>query len=115
MCLVPAPCRVPGVPLLPMHRIGVGLAGLGAGGHPRERVSSLCSFPFLPQECSPEVTELFRESCFTGVFGGDVNPVCDQLCSAKRAPGAEAWFPLLCVQSPPASSPFLGYFHLGAV
>ncbi|XP_045056909.2 tectonic-2 isoform X2 [Desmodus rotundus] len=67
------------------------------------------------QECSPEVTELFRESCFTGVFGGDVNPVFDQLCSAKRAPGAEAWFPLLCVQSPPASSPFLGYFHLGAV
>ncbi|XP_035870533.1 tectonic-2 isoform X1 [Phyllostomus discolor] len=67
------------------------------------------------QECSPEVTELFRGSCFTGVFGGDVNPLFDQLCSAERAPGAADWFPLLCVQSPAASSPFLGYFHLGAV
>ncbi|KAM5312693.1 tectonic-2 [Glossophaga mutica] len=67
------------------------------------------------QECSPEVTELFRESCFTGVFGGDVNPLFDQLCSAERVPGAADWFPLLCVQSPSASSPFLGYFHLGAV
>ncbi|XP_035870535.1 tectonic-2 isoform X3 [Phyllostomus discolor] len=66
-------------------------------------------------ECSPEVTELFRGSCFTGVFGGDVNPLFDQLCSAERAPGAADWFPLLCVQSPAASSPFLGYFHLGAV
>ncbi|XP_036907812.1 tectonic-2 isoform X1 [Sturnira hondurensis] len=67
------------------------------------------------QECSPEVTALFRESCFTGVFGGDVNPLFDQLCSAERAPGASDWFSLLCVQSPVASSPFLGYFHLGAV
>lgn len=71
------------------------------------------------QECSPEVTELFRDSCFTGVFGGDVNPLFDQLCAAERAAGrasgAADWFPLLCVQSPAASSPFLGYFHLGAV
>ncbi|XP_008155490.2 tectonic-2 [Eptesicus fuscus] len=67
------------------------------------------------QECSPDVTQLFREACFAGVFGGDVSPPFDQLCSVRRAPGAPGWFPFLCVQSPPANSPFLGYFHHGAV
>ncbi|XP_077604111.1 tectonic-2 isoform X1 [Crocuta crocuta] len=67
------------------------------------------------QECSPDLTGLFREACFTGVFGGDVNPPFDQLCSAQRVPGAPGWFPLLCVQSSLANSPFLGYFYHGSV
>ncbi|XP_043413314.1 tectonic-2 isoform X7 [Prionailurus bengalensis] len=67
------------------------------------------------QECSSDLTGLFREACFTGVFGGDVNPLFDQLCSAQGAPEAPGWFPFLCVQSPLANSPFLGYFHHGSV
>ncbi|XP_036163302.1 tectonic-2 isoform X1 [Myotis myotis] len=67
------------------------------------------------QECSSNVTALFRESCLTGVFGGDVSPPFDQLCSTQRPPGAPGWFPFLCVQSSLANSPFLGYFHHGAV
>uniref|UniRef100_F6YPX9 Tectonic family member 2 n=1 Tax=Equus caballus TaxID=9796 RepID=F6YPX9_HORSE len=66
------------------------------------------------QECSSTLTELFREACFTGVFGGDVNPAFDRLCSAPPAPGVPDWSPLLCVQSPLANSPFLGYFHRGS-
>ncbi|XP_037673219.1 tectonic-2 isoform X2 [Choloepus didactylus] len=67
------------------------------------------------QECSPDLTELFRQSCFTGVFGGDVEPASDQLCSVPAPRGAPDWFPLLCVQSPRATAPFLGLFHRGAV
>uniref|UniRef100_A0A667GWR6 Tectonic family member 2 n=1 Tax=Lynx canadensis TaxID=61383 RepID=A0A667GWR6_LYNCA len=67
------------------------------------------------QECSSNLTGLFREACFTGVFGGDVNPLFDQLCSAQGAPEAPGWFPFLCVQSPLANSPFLGYFYHGSV
>ncbi|XP_070372005.1 tectonic-2 isoform X2 [Equus asinus] len=66
------------------------------------------------QECSSTLTDLFREACFTGVFGGDVNPAFDRLCSAPPAPGVPDWSPLLCVQSPLANSPFLGYFHRGS-
>ncbi|XP_004430123.1 PREDICTED: tectonic-2 isoform X1 [Ceratotherium simum simum] len=67
------------------------------------------------QECSSNLTELFRESCFTGVFGGDVNPLFDQLCSAHMAHRVPDWFPFLCVQSSLANSPFLGYFYHGSV
>ncbi|XP_027627968.1 tectonic-2 [Tupaia chinensis] len=67
------------------------------------------------QECSPDLTDLFRGSCYTGAFGGDVNPVFDQLCSAGMPHHAPAWFPLLCVQSSLANTPFLGYFYHGAV
>lgn len=67
------------------------------------------------QECSPEVTQLFRGACFAGVFGGDVSPPFDQLCSEQRAAGGLGWSPFLCVQSSPANAPFLGYFHRGAV
>ncbi|XP_045315633.1 tectonic-2 isoform X7 [Leopardus geoffroyi] len=67
------------------------------------------------QECSSDLMGLFREACFTGVFGGDVNPLFDQLCSAQGAPEAPGWFPFLCVQSPLANSPFLGYFYHGSV
>ncbi|XP_060026598.1 tectonic-2 isoform X1 [Lagenorhynchus albirostris] len=65
------------------------------------------------QECSSDLTELFRESCFPGVFGGDVNPPFDQLCSVQTARGVPDWFPFLCVQL--ANSPFLGYFYHGSV
>ncbi|VFV23648.1 v-type proton atpase 116 kda subunit a [Lynx pardinus] len=73
------------------------------------------SFTFPSKECSSNLTGLFREACFTGVFGGDVNPLFDQLCSAQGAPEAPGWFPFLCVQSPLANSPFLGYFYHGSV
>ncbi|XP_006910037.1 tectonic-2 [Pteropus alecto] len=67
------------------------------------------------QECSSDLRGLFRESCFTGVFGGDVNPPFDQLCSVRKARRVPAWFPFLCVQSPLANSPFLGHFYHGAL
>ncbi|XP_071065859.1 tectonic-2 isoform X2 [Dasypus novemcinctus] len=66
------------------------------------------------QECSSNLTELFRQSCFTGVFGGDVNPPFDQLCSAETAHLAPQWFPFLCVCSSLANTPFLGYFYHGS-
>ncbi|XP_006894752.1 PREDICTED: tectonic-2 [Elephantulus edwardii] len=66
------------------------------------------------QECSPNTTELFRQSCFPGVFGGDVNPPFDQLCSTLQTVRRPDWFPFLCVQSPLENSPFLGYFYHGA-
>ncbi|XP_058512791.1 tectonic-2 isoform X2 [Ochotona princeps] len=66
-------------------------------------------------ECSSEVRELFERSCFGGVFGGHVSPPWDQLCSAGPEPQAPDWFPLLCVQSSLANSPFLGYFYHGSV
>uniref|UniRef100_A0A8C3WYM2 Tectonic family member 2 n=1 Tax=Catagonus wagneri TaxID=51154 RepID=A0A8C3WYM2_9CETA len=65
------------------------------------------------QECSSNLTALFRESCFPGIFGGDVNPPFDQLCSVQKARGGPDWFPFLCVQL--ANSPFLGYFYHGSV
>nr|XP_058896643.1 tectonic-2 isoform X3 [Kogia breviceps] len=65
------------------------------------------------QECSSDLTALFRESCLPGVFGGDVNPPFDQLCSVQAARGVPDWFPFLCVQL--ANSPFLGYFYHGSV
>ncbi|XP_075852580.1 tectonic-2 isoform X2 [Microcebus murinus] len=67
------------------------------------------------QECSSELTGLFRQSCFPGVFGGDVNPPFDQLCSTGRTHRVPEWFPLLCVQSSLANTPFLGYFYHGSV
>ncbi|XP_006865539.1 PREDICTED: tectonic-2 [Chrysochloris asiatica] len=67
------------------------------------------------QECSSDATELFTQSCFTGVFGGDVNPPFDQLCSAQTTHDVPDWFPFLCVQSPLTNSPFLGYFYHGAI
>ncbi|XP_049625234.1 tectonic-2 [Suncus etruscus] len=67
------------------------------------------------QECSEELKGLFRDSCFTGVFGGNVTPPSDQLCSVEPALPGPDWFPLLCVQSPPENSPFLGYFFHGTL
>ncbi|XP_015669126.1 tectonic-2 [Protobothrops mucrosquamatus] len=66
------------------------------------------------QDCTPEMKQLFESSCFEGVFGGDVNPPFDQLCSVKSRNLAPDWFPFLCVQSSVNNSPFLGYFYDGS-
>ncbi|XP_075834830.1 tectonic-2 isoform X1 [Microtus pennsylvanicus] len=67
------------------------------------------------RDCQPEVKELFQQSCFSGVFGGDVNPPSDQRCAVGTTHETPDWFPFLCVQSPPSTSPFLGYFYHGAI
>ncbi|XP_057620459.1 tectonic-2 isoform X3 [Chionomys nivalis] len=67
------------------------------------------------QDCQPEVKELFQQSCFSGVFGGDVNPPFDHRCAVGTTHETPDWFPFLCVQSPPSTSPFLGYFYHGAI
>uniref|UniRef100_A0A8D2LBM2 Tectonic family member 2 n=1 Tax=Varanus komodoensis TaxID=61221 RepID=A0A8D2LBM2_VARKO len=66
-------------------------------------------------ECSSEMKQLFSGSCFRGVFGGDVNPPFDQMCSAHPGSSAPDWFPFLCVQSSLDNTPFLGYFYQGAL
>ncbi|KAM4648918.1 tectonic-2 isoform 2-T2 [Amazona ochrocephala] len=66
-------------------------------------------------ECSPDLKQLFNESCFTGVFGGDVNPPFDQLCSSQSMEYIPDWFPFLCVQSSLNNTPFLGYFYHGSI
>ncbi|XP_073532276.1 tectonic-2 isoform X1 [Phyllobates terribilis] len=65
------------------------------------------------QECSVSMKELFNGSCYSGVFGGNVSPPFDQLCSVQEKNYAPDWFPFLCVQSPTDNSPFLGYFYQG--
>lgn len=67
------------------------------------------------QDCQPEVKELFQQSCFSGVFGGDVNPPFDQRCAVGTTHETPDWFSFLCVQSPPSTSPFLGYFYHGTI
>ncbi|XP_072206757.1 tectonic-2 isoform X2 [Excalfactoria chinensis] len=66
-------------------------------------------------ECTPDLKQLFNGSCFTGVFGGDVNPPFDQLCSTWTTEYTPDWFPLLCIQSSLSNTPFLGYFYDGSV
>ncbi|RMC05735.1 hypothetical protein DUI87_17278 [Hirundo rustica rustica] len=65
-------------------------------------------------ECTPDLQQLFSGSCFTGVFGGDVNPPYDQLCSSQSMEYTPEWFPFLCVQSSLDNTPFLGYFYHGS-
>ncbi|KFP74525.1 Tectonic-2, partial [Apaloderma vittatum] len=65
-------------------------------------------------ECTPDLKQLFSESCFAGVFGGDVNPPFDQLCSSRSMEYTPEWFPYLCVQSSLNNTPFLGYFYHGS-
>ncbi|XP_019394445.1 PREDICTED: tectonic-2 isoform X1 [Crocodylus porosus] len=67
------------------------------------------------EECSSNLKQLFNGSCFTGVFGGNVNPPFDQLCSVQAVHNVPDWFPFLCVQSSLDSTPFLGYFYHGSV
>uniref|UniRef100_A0A8C2U9P7 Tectonic family member 2 n=1 Tax=Coturnix japonica TaxID=93934 RepID=A0A8C2U9P7_COTJA len=66
-------------------------------------------------ECTPDLKQLFNGSCFTGVFGGDVNPPFDQLCSTQTTEYTPDWFPFLCIQSSLSNTPFLGYFYDGSV
>ncbi|XP_054029271.1 tectonic-2 [Dryobates pubescens] len=66
-------------------------------------------------ECTPDLKQLFNESCFTGVFGGDVNPPFDQLCSSHSMEYTPDWFPFLCVQSSLNNTPFLGLFYHGSI
>ncbi|KAM4051339.1 tectonic-2 isoform 2-T2 [Anomaloglossus baeobatrachus] len=65
------------------------------------------------QDCSKSMKDLFQGSCYSGVFGGNVSPPFDQLCSVQEKTYAPDWFPFLCVQSPMDNSPFLGYFYQG--
>ncbi|XP_005403078.1 PREDICTED: tectonic-2 isoform X2 [Chinchilla lanigera] len=67
------------------------------------------------QDCSGAARQLFRGACFPGVFGGEVSPPFDQLCTAGTEGHVPDWFPLLCVQSSLANSPFLGHFYHGAI
>ncbi|XP_063313087.1 tectonic-2 isoform X2 [Pelobates fuscus] len=66
------------------------------------------------QECTSSLRELFNGFCYTGVFGGNVTPPFDQLCSVEQIKRAPDWFPFLCVQSSIDNSPFLGYFFQGS-
>ncbi|XP_029427149.1 tectonic-2 isoform X2 [Rhinatrema bivittatum] len=66
------------------------------------------------QECTSEEKQLFSGLCYTGVFGGNVTPPFDQLCSVQAMNNAPDWFPFLCVQSPLNNTPFLGLFYQGA-
>ncbi|NXL90816.1 TECT2 protein, partial [Alectura lathami] len=66
-------------------------------------------------DCTPNVKQLFNGSCFPGVFGGDVNPPFDQLCSTQTTEYTPDWFPFLCVQSSLNNTPFLGYFYHGSI
>ncbi|NXS52180.1 TECT2 protein, partial [Brachypteracias leptosomus] len=66
-------------------------------------------------ECTADLKQLFNASCFTGVFGGDVNPPFDQLCSSQSLEYTPFWFPFLCVQSSLNNTPFLGYFYHGSI
>ncbi|XP_056390252.1 tectonic-2 [Hyla sarda] len=65
------------------------------------------------QECSTSMKELFNGYCYSGVFGGNVSPPFDQLCSVQEKNRAPDWFPFLCVQSSMDNSPFLGNFYQG--
>ncbi|XP_068100229.1 tectonic-2 [Hyperolius riggenbachi] len=65
------------------------------------------------QECNSSTKALFNGSCYSGVFGGNVSPPFDQLCSVQEKNHAPDWFPFLCVQSSVDNSPFLGYFYQG--
>ncbi|XP_018412418.1 PREDICTED: tectonic-2 [Nanorana parkeri] len=65
------------------------------------------------QECNSSMKALFNGSCYSGIFGGNVSPPFDQLCSVQEKNHAPDWFPFLCVQSSMDNSPFLGYFYQG--
>ncbi|XP_069475794.1 tectonic-2 [Ambystoma mexicanum] len=66
------------------------------------------------QECTTNLTQLFNGSCYSGVFGGNITPAFDQLCSVQSQNNAPDWFPFLCVYSSMDNSPFLGYFFQGS-
>ncbi|XP_074061522.1 tectonic-2 isoform X2 [Macrotis lagotis] len=67
------------------------------------------------KECTPLMMDLFREDCYPGVFGGNVNPPYHHLCSTPVTEETPDWFPFLCIHSPLDNSPFLGHFFDGSV
>ncbi|XP_036597678.1 tectonic-2 [Trichosurus vulpecula] len=67
------------------------------------------------KECTPPLLDLFKGHCFTGVFGGNVNPPFEHLCSNPVTEQSSDWFPFLCVQSSLDNTPFLGYFFHGLI
>lgn len=77
--------------------------------------SRLSHVTSAPQDCSVDARRLFQGACLPGVFGGEVSPPFDQLCTAQTESPRPDWFPLLCVQSSLDNSPFLGLFYHGAV
>ncbi|XP_053135825.1 tectonic-2 isoform X2 [Hemicordylus capensis] len=84
------------------------------GSCPCNLISGACDIRCCcDPECTSEMKQLFNRSCFKGVFGGDVNPTFDQLCSAQTGNNIPDWFPFLCVQSSLNNTPFLGYFYHG--
>lgn len=92
--------------------------GLGCGLRAQHHSGSLCALVTLSpvfQDCQPELRELFERFCFSGVFGGHVSPPSDHRCTAHTTHQTPDWFPFLCVQSPPSTSPFLGHFYHGAM
>ncbi|XP_041423351.1 tectonic-2 isoform X2 [Xenopus laevis] len=65
-------------------------------------------------DCNSNMTALFNGFCYTGIFGGNVTPPFDQLCSVQTINRSPDWYPFLCVQSSLNNSPFLGYFYQGS-
>ncbi|KAE8635028.1 hypothetical protein XENTR_v10002492 [Xenopus tropicalis] len=66
-------------------------------------------------DCNSNMTGLFNGFCYTGIFGGNVTPPFDQLCSVQTINRSPDWYPFLCVQSSLNNSPFLGYFYQGSI
>uniref|UniRef100_F6TA74 Uncharacterized protein n=1 Tax=Monodelphis domestica TaxID=13616 RepID=F6TA74_MONDO len=86
------------------------------GPCPCDLVSGACDVRCCcDQECRPNLIELFKDHCHTGVFGGQTNPPFDQLCSNSETNERPDWFPFLCVQSSLENSPFLGLFFDGSI
>nr|XP_020825918.1 tectonic-2 isoform X1 [Phascolarctos cinereus] len=84
------------------------------GPCPCDLVAGMCDVRCCcDKECMPHLIELFKEDCFTGVFGGNVNPPFSHLCSNPAREEVSDWFPFLCVQSSLDNTPFLGYFYHG--
>lgn len=83
------------------------------GAVPSITVGACVLFLSVFQDCQPEVKELFKGSCFSGVFGGHVSPLSHHRCKVGTTHQTPDWFPFLCVQSPPSTSPFLGHFYHG--
>ncbi|XP_072839168.2 tectonic-2 isoform X1 [Pogona vitticeps] len=86
------------------------------GSCPCNLTAGACDFRCCcDSDCTSEVKLLFSGSCYTGIYGGDVSPPFDQLCSIRKGNRAPDWFPFLCVQSSLNNTPFLGYFYHGAI
>ncbi|XP_043924481.1 tectonic-2 isoform X2 [Protopterus annectens] len=66
------------------------------------------------EDCSKEAKQLFSQQCYMGIFGGNVTPAFDQLCSVQAVENEPDWFPFLCVHSSLQNTPYLGLFYQGS-